>query len=298
MRPVRTDDRSPRVRLPQPSYGHIRDGGARRAVSRATPQGEGGAVRVKRIVAFTCLAVALTLGLSACAAPRTSSTGGVATSTAKAPYKHVRDANCADCHKAEHAVWATSLHAAAPSDVLLNVEHNKAELLVDECIKCHAPFQVATLKIGDIVQPLNQKGPWKLVDAGATQWQAIRCEVCHDVTLDTQFKLAFYDGTKGSYVAVSSTTDLCEKCHVAGTDDSRDLKGSVHQGLQCVACHLRTGMNIDPHDSCSTCHPAAGPKGHPDVTTLDTTFKDPKSKFNIHFVKCTDCHTKGIPPVK
>jgi hypothetical protein len=31
---------------------------------------------------------------------------------------------------------------------------------------------------------------------------------------------------------------------------------------------------------------------------MDTTFKDLKSKHNIHWVKCADCHEKGIPKRK
>ena len=34
------------------------------------------------------------------------------------------------------------------------------------------------------------------------------------------------------------------------------------------------------------------------VETMDTTFKSAKSPHNIHFVKCIDCHTKGIPKKK
>jgi hypothetical protein len=31
---------------------------------------------------------------------------------------------------------------------------------------------------------------------------------------------------------------------------------------------------------------------------MSTTFKDRSSKHNIHFVKCLDCHTKGVPKGK
>jgi len=34
------------------------------------------------------------------------------------------------------------------------------------------------------------------------------------------------------------------------------------------------------------------------VQTMDTTFKSAKSPHNIHFVKCIDCHAKGIPKTK
>jgi hypothetical protein len=29
---------------------------------------------------------------------------------------------------------------------------------------------------------------------------------------------------------------------------------------------------------------------------MDTTFLAPSSRHNVHFVKCADCHTKGVPP--
>ncbi len=181
--------------------------------------------------------------------------------------------------------------------MLLNAEHDKAELLTNECITCHAPFQVKETTIGALVGPLDQKGPWKL-GPDASKWQAIKCESCHDVTSDKPFKLAFYDGTKGAYVQVADETALCENCHVAGTDDSHDLKGSVHEGLLCVSCHLRSEMNLDPRDSCRFCHPAVGPKGHPDVTKLDTTYLNKDSKHNIHFVSSKTCHPLGIPAAK
>jgi hypothetical protein len=27
---------------------------------------------------------------------------------------------------------------------------------------------------------------------------------------------------------------------------------------------------------------------------MDTTFKDPKSRHDIHFAKCIECHPKGV----
>jgi hypothetical protein len=209
---------------------------------------------------------------------------------------HVAGADCSACHTEEHKRWALTLHAAAPQDVLLNEEHNKNELLTDECITCHAPFQVATSKVGDFVQPLDQKGPWKLVDANVKNWQAIKCEVCHDPTSHAPQKLAFYDGTAKAYVPVKNSTELCSKCHQPGTDDSRDLKGSVHEGLQCAQCHFQKGteMSLDPKGACATCHPKVNPK-HPDVMGLDTTAKSPDSKNNIHFLACATCHPQGTP---
>ena len=209
---------------------------------------------------------------------------------------HVAGANCGACHIEEHQRWATTLHAAAPEAVLLNKGHNTAEALTDECITCHAPFQAGAHKIGDFVQPLDQKGPWRLVDANVKNWQAIKCETCHDPTSKAPNRLAFYDPATKSYVAVKDTTELCGKCHQPGTDDSRDLKGSVHEGIQCAQCHFQKGnqMSLAAKDACASCHPKVNPK-HPDVTQLDTTAKSPDSKNNIDFLTCATCHPQGTP---
>lgn len=241
--------------------------------------------RMRVVVAlFSTAALAISLLLYAVPAP-----------AAKAPM-HVRGANCAQCHTKEHRRWKTTLHAASAAAVLLNKDHNKEELLTDECLLCHVPFQAGKYRVGDFVQPLNQKGPWRLVARYASAWQAIKCEVCHDPISTAPKKLAFYDATSGRYVQVKNSTALCEKCHQPGTDDSRNLKGSVHEGLQCAACHFQKGteMSLDARKACGQCHPKVNPK-HPNVTRLNTTFLSATSKNDIHFVKCATCHPKGVP---
>jgi len=32
-----------------------------------------------------------------------------------------------------------------------------------------------------------------------------------------------------------------------------------------------------------------------DVEKMDATFASSASKHNVHWVKCVDCHTKGVP---
>jgi hypothetical protein len=124
-------------------------------------------------------------------------------------------------------------------------------------------------------------------------------------------KLSFYDrhekihfpvsalpklGLKQGERAVKISDDLnmrnCVQCHApnahhqAGTSDDRTPRG-VHEGISCNACH-------EPHsnragNSCVKCHPAIS-NCKIDVTTMNTTFADPESPNNIHFVSCTDCH--------
>jgi len=257
-------------------------------------------MKIKVLVILLALMSVIALALVGCGKSTTkTTTTSMSTSTTVPAGAHVAGADCAKCHTAEHQRWAKTLHAADPAAVLTNVDHNTSELLTDECITCHAPFQVAKYHVSDFVQPINQTGPWSLVAKNTQAWQAIKCEVCHDPTLNTLNKLAFYDGTKQAYVAVADSTALCEKCHVPGTDDSRDLAGSVHQGMQCATCHFQKGsqMSLDPHQACAQCHPAVNPN-HPDVTKLDTTYLSKDSKNDIHFLKCATCHPTGTPSTK
>jgi hypothetical protein len=257
-------------------------------------------IRGRLIYYVAFAAIVLSLVISGCvSAPPPATPTPTATPMATptpTPDPHVAGADCKSCHTQEHQRWSTTLHAADAAAVLTNEKHNTEELLTDECITCHAPFQAAKFKIGDFVQPIDQKGPWKVVDQNVKAWEAIKCETCHNPTSKEPKKLAFYDPAKQAYVAVNHSTELCEKCHQPGTDDSRDLKGSVHEGMQCATCHFQKGteMSLDPKQSCKQCHPSVNPK-HPDVTQLETTFKSPDSKNDIHFVSCSTCHPKGTP---
>ncbi|MBN1479604.1 hypothetical protein JXA70_04980 [candidate division KSB1 bacterium] len=90
---------------------------------------------------------------------------------------------------------------------------------------------------------------------------------------------------------------LCVQCHApnafhqAGTGDDRTPRG-VHEGFGCLACHET--HTHDTRQSCGQCHPILSNCGL-DVKTMNTTFYNPDSPHNIHFVTCQDCHTEGVP---
>jgi RNase P subunit RPR2 len=89
---------------------------------------------------------------------------------------------------------------------------------------------------------------------------------------------------------------LCYQCHAplagfqARSGDDRTAIG-VHEGISCLACHSKHQQTT--RASCATCHPRMSNCGL-EVEKMDTTFKDPKSPHDIHFVKCLDCHPKGV----
>lgn len=88
--------------------------------------------------------------------------------------------SCKACHPREWQEWSQSGHAITLSAQLLNKDHDASEQLDQTCVKCHSP-ELGTVKIGDIVQPLDQKGPWKLVGqyASAGDTPSISCLACH-----------------------------------------------------------------------------------------------------------------------
>jgi hypothetical protein len=108
---------------------------------------------------------------------------------------------------------------------------------------------------------------------------------------------AMLEGTRPVKMSKDQRQALCYQCHAptasmqVGSGDDRTGLG-VHEGISCLACHTQHGEKT--RASCATCHPKMSNCGL-DVEKMDTTFLSPASKHNIHWVKCVDCHTKGVP---
>ncbi len=121
-----------------------------------------------------------------------------------------------------------------------------------------------------------------------------------------------YDQARALHVSQDPRQAVCYECHAprmpdagsaavanswgeqAGSGDDRTPMG-VHEGLSCFSCH--GGHNENARASCKNCHPQMSHCGL-DVEKMDTTFFKATSPHNIHWVKCTDCHTHGIPAKK
>ena len=240
---------------------------------------------------------------------------------------------CKTCHQNEWADWASGTHSATYSEIFLDSKHNHQRLLMDDCLRCHGMHYDGGVR--DLVTPINTQGPWQLHDPTMATRPAIVCLTCHQmhrhgeplarpaakpVSSTSQdvntASLALFDRREQDSVAVGNLPlpemlegdrvvktsrdqrqALCYQCHaplatrqVHSGDDRTPL--GVHEGLSCFACHAKHGEQT--RASCATCHPRLSNCGL-DVETMDTTFKSTQSPHNIHFVKCQDCHTKGIP---
>jgi hypothetical protein len=242
---------------------------------------------------------------------------------------------CQRCHQQEFADWHASQHSATYSEIFLNEKQNRQQILIDDCLRCHAMhFQGG---IRDLVAPINTKGPWRLVQPQLAEQPAVPCLACHQVHREgvplaksntpapgaqqeiARPSLAFFDrrgfdhvslgelplpamleGTRAVKTSPDQRQALCYQCH-AGLASRQVNSGDdrtpigVHEGLTCFSCHSQHGQQT--RASCDNCH-----EQHLAcrlaVEKMDTTFKDKTSKHNIHSMKCVDCHEKGVPKRK
>ncbi|HTS64370.1 MAG TPA: cytochrome c3 family protein [Candidatus Acidoferrales bacterium] len=238
---------------------------------------------------------------------------------------------CQSCHRQEFAQWRAGPHGSTYSRFLLDREHNRKRLLMDDCLRCHGMHFEGP--IGQAVQPVDTKGPWHLTDAKLAGRPAIPCLACHAMHREgmplakpserigakqeiVRPSLALFDRRSREHVGVDALPlpvileggrqvrmspdvrqSLCYQCHAPlsaaqiGSGDDRTPMG-VHEGLSCLACHQKHGQAT--RQSCADCHPRLSNCGL-DVEKMDTTFLNPKSRHDVHRVKCADCHPNGIP---
>jgi hypothetical protein len=241
---------------------------------------------------------------------------------------------CKSCHAQEFAQWQSGPHSTTYSRIFLDKAHNLKVQPIDDCLRCHGmQFEGG---IRDLITPVNNKGPWRMVSADLANRPAIPCLSCHGMhregavlaKTDVQGRvagpeqeinrpsLALFDRRTQSHIPVSALSipamkegvrpvkmspdqrqALCYQCHApeaasqVGSGDDRTAMG-VHEGLSCLACHQKHGQQT--RASCATCHPRLS-NCKLNVEKMDTTFGSRDSKHNVHWVKCADCHTTGIP---
>ena len=238
------------------------------------------------------------------------------------------NARCQSCHRQEFAAWQAGPHGATYTQIFLDKKFNAQNMLMDDCLRCHGmQFEGG---IRDLVAPIDRHGPWRLLEASLSAAPSMPCVTCHEMHREGKpleksaqagvaASLAFFDRRTGQYIpladlpmpqmfdgarAVKMSPDhrqaLCYQCHAPlstdqiGSGDDRTGMG-VHEGISCLACHAQHGQAT--RASCVTCHPKMSNCGL-DVEKMDTTFVSKTSKHNVHWVKCADCHTRGVPKKK
>lgn len=232
--------------------------------------------------------------------------------------------------EAVHGEWVESPHAM--TYVLDEADENST------CARCHAPMQWVP-SMDDLPESCTSckfevAPPPPVIDRSA--WTHVGCKVCHEEKMgEIQGEVLWLEiAAIEEYAEVSSTTALCEKCHLSG-----DILGHVslrvegdHAGFACVDCHdahttetscAAEGCHADVagpqveiagHDydhgavRCEACHDAAGLEISPqEATGKWTTFMPARSNlgegdwrpFMSHNtqrkVDCARCHYAGNP---
>ena len=244
---------------------------------------------------------------------------------------------CGRCHQQEYADWAAGPHAATFKEIFLDQTHDHQQPLMDDCLRCHGsyfngsirdlvtpldtkgPWRLLHPELADqpaipclVCHQIHREGSplvrpvAKPAHPGPGQEIARPSLALFDrrqfdyVAIEKLSLPGMHDGGSPIHVSPDIRQALCYQCHAplatanVGSGDDRTSAG-VHEGLSCLACHQGHGQRT--RASCSTCHPQLSNCGL-NVETMDTTFKSVHSPHNIHFVKCIDCHTKGIPKKK
>ena len=244
---------------------------------------------------------------------------------------------CRKCHRQEFAQWQSGPHSVTYAAIFLDKKHNTRETPMDDCLRCHGmAFEGGARELMmplDRTGPWRLKDPSL---AGQPAIPCLACHQIHregkplgsrqrehpGLSRDQELfrpSLALYDRRERVHFSVAllpvpamrdgarpvrmsrdPRQSLCYQCHApdatmqVASGDDRTAVG-VHEGLSCFACHQGHGQQT--RASCANCHPRLSNCGL-DVEKMDTTFASAASRHNVHFVKCVDCHPKGVPQHK
>jgi hypothetical protein len=252
-------------------------------------------------------------------------------------YVQEMTARCQSCHRQEYAAWQSGPHSASYARIFLDKNYNAKNKLMDDCLRCHGMhFEGGVRDLVAPVDRRGPWSILRPELANAPSMPCLACHEMHREGSPLQKtsaegrvpgpaqeivrpSLALFDRRTEQYVpvadlplpamldgtrAVRMSRDqrqaLCYQCHApvatmqVGSGDDRTGMG-VHEGIGCLVCHAQHGQKT--RASCATCHPKMSNCGL-DVEKMDTTFLSAKSRHNVHWVKCADCHTKGVPPRK
>jgi hypothetical protein len=202
---------------------------------------------------------------------------------------------CKGCHQTEYARWNSGGHAMNYSEVFLNSDHNKVETINEDCLRCHGMFYDKGT-VMDIVEPLDNAGPWKLQNVSLADRPAIPCFACHQVhqqglpqirqNLETPASLhysrmnktltSFYYRRDSMYFPVLSLTSPEIIYQSVLLKVSKDPNQSL-----CLQCHSPNAFNMAGTADDRT------PRGiHEGISCL--ACHDPHS--NAAIASCKSCH--------
>jgi hypothetical protein len=241
---------------------------------------------------------------------------------------------CGNCHREEFATWRAGPHAMTYAQAFTDRDHNRKRILMEDCFRCHGmhfqgslcdmvtpvdtngPWRLVDARWAEraaipclACHQMHRLGQPEAArvrrpeSAGALQTMAAPSLALFDRRAQGHIALAalplpeMVEGGRHVKMSPDQRQALCYQCHAAsaamqaGDSDDRTPVG-IHEGIGCLACHQGHGERT--RASCANCHPKMSNCGL-DVEKMDTTFRSRSSRHNIHFFRCVDCHTHGVP---
>ncbi len=175
--------------------------------------------------------------------------------------------------------WGSSPHA--DSYVVTDEGMNSS------CARCHAPVNwiptMDEIPESCLTCKFEVDPPPPLIEESV--WTHVECKVCHEMKKDkVEPGFAWLEiAPIGEYSEVASTTELCNKCHLAEDIPAHvtiTVDGS-HAGILCTECH-------DAHDTQATCSTSGC---HEDA--LSASSITPGHDEDHTDVRCVACHDAG-----
>jgi hypothetical protein len=307
----------------------------------------------------TRIVLAGALGLALVLAAGCASTSSVPKKFTLRKFHHVAGLDCTRCHEPQSTQWSSAedLHAASAATILGVKAHNNAEVPKDDCLLCHSMFQAVGLHatvdptgtasgtkvaksaygpvddpaqtyysgaVSHFITPVTAKGPWTITNA--SEWQATKCEVCHDPSSGATAKLAKYGawldsqptagyiqldtGMPVAYAYLYETSQIKRNQGDYVRTDYKDQSAiSVHGTKLCDSCHdpddqggdpakVVSGRNYGPQGGDSRSYMTAN---HANLGCIDChkghTFAPETSAQAATDTKCIGmgCHNVGAP---
>jgi hypothetical protein len=124
------------------------------------------------------------------------------------------------------------------------------------CARCHAPmnWQPLTSERPQAWVVHNVAGISAPIEISEQVWDHVSCEVCHaQPSSEIDGEISWLEiPTLGIYESITSTDQLCSKCHIPEVDSEHPpfIFEGVHVDLSCIDCH-------DAHDGSATCGTSA-----------------------------------------
>jgi hypothetical protein len=195
---------------------------------------------------------------------------------------------CQNCHQKEYADWRGGPHSVSYGAIFVNASQNRKQRLVDDCLRCHGMYFEGGIR--DLVQPLDAKGPWRLMRTELADKPAIPCMACHQVHRGGEMSrepasraaveapgkdasLAFYDRRERLHVGAArlplpvlfdearrvnvsgdSRQGVCYQCHAPIPPGVGTMAAGQGWGMQAGSGDDRTPKGVHEGITCIACH--------------------------------------------